>query len=92
MTPKPVLHVAGEKDTLVKFVWQQRTIEALRKLNRCAAEGSPWGTNATCYASSVKAPVVALIHPGGHEMPPEAAPSIVRFFKTCCGQPSPAGK
>jgi len=81
LTPKPVLHVAGEKDALVKFVWQQRTIEVLRRINGCGGEGRPWGTNATFYASAAGAPVVALIHPGGHELPPEAAPSIVRFFK-----------
>ena len=81
LVPKPVLHLAGEKDTLVKFVWQQRTIEALRRINGCGGEGRAWGTNATLYASGAGAPVVALIHPGGHELPPEAAPSIVRFFK-----------
>jgi polyhydroxybutyrate depolymerase len=81
LTPKPVLHVAGEKDPLVKFVWQQRTLEVVRKVNRCGSEGRPWGTNATLYASSAGAPVIALIHPGGHELPPEALPSIVRFFK-----------
>ena len=89
LTPKPVLHLAGEKDTLVKFVWQQKTIEVLRKINRCG-EGRAWGTNATCYASSVGAPVVALIHPGGHELPPEALPSIVRFFKERSGPVQPA--
>jgi polyhydroxybutyrate depolymerase len=81
LTPKPVLHVAGENDTLVKFVWQQRILEAVRKVNQCGGEGRPWGTNATFYASGAGAPVIALIHPGGHELPPEAAPSIVRFFK-----------
>ena len=80
LTPKPVLHVAGEKDPLVKFVWQEKTLEVLRRTNRCGA-GQPWGTNATLFASSVGAPVIALIHPGGHELPPEALPSIVRFFK-----------
>ena len=82
LTPKPVLHLAGEKDNLVKYVWQQKTIEVLRRINRCGVgEGSPWGTNATLYASSTGSPVVTLIHPGGHELPPEAASSIVRFFK-----------
>lgn len=81
LSPKPVLHVAGEKDSLVKFAWQQRTIEALRRINQCAGEGKPWGANAVVYASRADAPVVALIHPGGHELPPEAAPSIVRFFR-----------
>ena len=80
LTSKPVLHVAGEKDPLVKFVWQQKTLEMLRQINHCGA-GQPWGTNATLYASSAGTPVIALIHPGGHELPPEALPSVVRFFK-----------
>ena len=81
LTPKPVLHLAGEKDTLVKFIWQQKTVEVVRRINGCGSVGRPWGTNATFYASGAGAPVVALIHPGGHELPPEALPSIVRFFK-----------
>jgi polyhydroxybutyrate depolymerase len=81
LTPKPVLHVAGEKDGLVKFAWQRRTLDVIRKINRCSDGGRPWGTNATIYASSAGAPVVELIHPGGHELPPDAASSIVRFFK-----------
>jgi polyhydroxybutyrate depolymerase len=31
--PKPVLHIAGEKDPLVKFSWQKAMIESLRKSN-----------------------------------------------------------
>jgi len=81
LKPKPVLHVAGQKDGIVKFVWQEKALEGLRKLNTCEAVGRPWGTNATLYASSVGAPVVALIHPGGHELPPEVPQAIVKFFK-----------
>ncbi len=81
LTPKPVLHVAGEGDSLVNFAWQRQALTAVCEINRCAVRGRPWGTNATFFASSAAAPVVALIHPGGHELPPEAASSIVRFFK-----------
>ncbi|MCX7010405.1 MAG: dienelactone hydrolase family protein, partial [Kiritimatiellaeota bacterium] len=35
LKPKPVLHVAGEKDPLVKFEWQKATMDAVRKLNGC---------------------------------------------------------
>ena len=44
LKPKPVLHLAGENDPLVKFVWQQATIEAVRKVNQCG-DGEPWGTS-----------------------------------------------
>jgi len=80
LQPKPVLHLAGEKDPLVRFAWQQQTIAAVRKLNQCG-EGEPWGTFCTRYPSKIGAPVVTYIHPGGHMFPPEAPAVIVRFFK-----------
>ena len=41
LKPKPVVHVAGENDPLVKFSWQKQTMDAVRKLNQCG-EGQPW--------------------------------------------------
>ncbi len=80
LRPKPVLHVAGESDPLVKFAWQQATITALRKLNECA-EGEPGEQYGTTYPSKLGAPVVTYIHPGGHQFPPEAPARIVKFFQ-----------
>ena len=80
LQPKPVLHLAGEKDPLVKYEWQQTTMAALRKLNQCG-EGQPWGTFCTLYPSKIGAPVVTYIHPGGHTFPSEAPATIVKFFK-----------
>jgi len=57
MKPKPVLHMAGENDPLVKFAWQQRTIDELRKINGCG-EGKPWGEHCTMYPSKIGTPVV----------------------------------
>ena len=80
--PKPVLHIAGQNDPLVKFAWQEATMERLRKLNGCG-EGQPWGNEPGCrlYPSKFGAPVVTWIHPGQHEFPATAAVLIVRFFK-----------
>ncbi|MEO5801920.1 MAG: prolyl oligopeptidase family serine peptidase [Verrucomicrobiota bacterium] len=80
--PKPVLHVAGENDPLVKFTWQKMMMEALRKLNQCG-EGTPWEKEKECtiYESRVGAPVVTYIHPGTHKYPEEAPRMIVKFFK-----------
>ena len=78
--PKPVLHMAGENDRLVRFTWQQRTIDGLRKLNGCS-EGKPWGEHCTLYPSQSGTPVVTYIHPGGHEMPRDVPPVIVKFFQ-----------
>jgi len=79
--PKPVLHVAGEKDPLVKFEGQQRTIQQDRKLNACDPDGKPAGKFCTEYTSKNGPPVVAFIHPGGHEIPEGAVEKIVEFFK-----------
>lgn len=81
LKPRPALHLAGERDTLVKFEWQQRMIEGLRKVNGCSGPGRPWGTNATLYPSASGTPLVALVHPGGHELPKDAPAQIVRFFQ-----------
>ena len=81
LKPLPVLHVAGEKDPLVKFDNQEKTIEFMRKLNGCDAEGKPAGKLCTEYRSKDGPPVVAFIHPGGHEVPDGAAERIVKFLK-----------
>lgn len=80
-TPKPVMHLAGEKDTLVKYEWQKATMLRLREVNQCS-EGAAWGSKyCTLYPSKIGAPVVTYIHPGGHEYPEGAPPVIVKFFK-----------
>lgn len=90
-TSLPVLHVAGEKDPLVKFTWQQATFAAVKRFNGCSAEGKPWAKEgvleATIYASSKGAPLVTAIHGGGHEYAKGSTELIVRFFKE---NPKPA--
>jgi polyhydroxybutyrate depolymerase len=81
LKPKPAMHVAGRADPLVRFAWQQATMDAIRKLNGCAVEGTPWGENATLYASEKGAPFVAYIHEGGHGFPAAAAPLLAKFFR-----------
>lgn len=80
--PKPVLHVAGENDPLVKFQWQKLMIDALRKLNQCG-DGKPWGAEKHCtiYESKVDAPVVTYITSATHKFPADAPAIIVKFFK-----------
>jgi polyhydroxybutyrate depolymerase len=80
LKPKPVLHMAGENDPLVRFTWQKRTIDGVRKLNGCG-EGEPWGEHCTLYPSKTGTPVVTYIHSGGHQLPDEVLPVIVKFFK-----------
>jgi polyhydroxybutyrate depolymerase len=82
LKPKPMLHVAGENDPLVKFAWQKDTIDAVRKLNQCG-DGEPWEglTGCTIYPSKIGAPVVTFIHPGTHTYAADAPERIVKFFK-----------
>lgn len=82
LKPKPVMHIAGENDELVKFAWQQLAMTHLRRLNECG-EGIPWHDQKHCtvYSSKSGHPVVTMIHPGTHKYPEEAPPLIVKFFK-----------
>ncbi len=80
LKPKPMLHVAGENDPLVKYVWQTNTIEYVKTLNECG-EGSPWEKSCTLFPSKIDCPVVTFVTSQGHKFPPEAPPLIVRFFK-----------
>jgi polyhydroxybutyrate depolymerase len=81
LTPKPVMHLAGEMDPLVKYDWQKQTIQALIKLNGCDDKGIEWAPQCTLYPSKTGTPVVTLIHPGGHNFPPEAPALFAKFFK-----------
>ena len=80
--PKPVLHIAGTSDPLVKFTWQERALLWLRKLNGCG-EGLPCAADPSCmlYSSWKGAPLVTWVHSGGNSYPDEAPGLIVRFFK-----------
>jgi polyhydroxybutyrate depolymerase len=85
LKPKPCLHIAGEKDELVRFAWQQTTMDAIKKLNGCDPEGAPWQKGAeptgTLYSSKNGPPFVALVYPGGHMPPVDTPKRIAAFFK-----------
>ncbi|MGD9688333.1 MAG: PHB depolymerase family esterase [Phycisphaerales bacterium] len=81
LKPKPVMHIAGREDALVKFEWQQLTMNAVRRVNGCADAGTEWARDCTLYASKTGTPVVTMITGGGHEYPKEAPALTVRFFK-----------
>jgi polyhydroxybutyrate depolymerase len=85
LKPKPCLHIAGEKDPLVRFAWQERCRNAVLRVNQCEEKGSSWGQSgpliATLYPSRIGAPFVWAVHAGGHQFPTGAADLIIRFFK-----------
>ena len=79
--PRPVLHVAGEKDDVVPFKEQVQSIQAARELDGSSEKGNSCGQDCTMYPSSKGAPVATYIHAGGHVYPPGASEMIVKFFK-----------
>ena len=81
LKPKPLMHLAGEKDPLVKFEWQKQVMEAVRKVNGCAAEGKPWDDRCLKYESKTGTPFVSFIHDGGHTFTKEEPVLISKFFK-----------
>jgi polyhydroxybutyrate depolymerase len=82
-TPKPipVMHLAGRQDALVKFAWQELTMQQVRKNNGCQAEGKAWAENCTLYPAENGAAFVSFIHDGTHKYPAEGPALIVKFFK-----------
>lgn len=79
--PKPCMHIAGTRDPLVKYAWQEMSMAKVKQINQCEAEGRPWAKDCTLYASKVGAPFVAFIHQGTHNFPNEAPALIAKFFK-----------
>jgi polyhydroxybutyrate depolymerase len=79
---RPVLHVAGENDPLVKFEWQKQMIAMVKKLNQCD-QGQPWDQDKRCtfYKSAIKCDVVTYIHQAKHGFPSEVPGIVVKFFK-----------
>ncbi|HLY12310.1 MAG TPA: prolyl oligopeptidase family serine peptidase [Planctomycetota bacterium] len=85
--PCPTLHLAGEKDPLVRFEIQMRAVAAIKTFNGCDEQGTPWEQGCTRYPSSKDAPVVTFVHPGTHQYPAEGPALIVKFFKETARKP-----
>jgi polyhydroxybutyrate depolymerase len=81
LKPKPAMHIAGEKDPLVRFAGQERTMQVVRRINGCQDTGQEWAKDCTLYSSDKGAPLVSFIHSGDHKYPAEAPALIVKFFK-----------
>jgi polyhydroxybutyrate depolymerase len=79
--PIPLLHAAGEKDPLVTFAMQKRSLDAAKSLNACEEKGTDWAPGCLLYPSPKDAPLIAFIHPGDHKYPAEFPEFVVRFFK-----------
>ena len=82
LKPKPAMMSSGRNDPLVKFEWQSKMIDEMKKLNGVPADGKPWGDNGTWYKSENGTPVVTIIHDGVHAPPKDLGKRVVEFFKT----------
>lgn len=80
--PKPMIHIIGEMDPLVKPEWQEVTIKGMMKNNHCSNEGKAYATDATIYPSTTGNPVIIYKHKGGHVYPQEANAVVIQFFKS----------
>ena len=91
--PKSAMHIAGTRDEIIIYARQQRTMEAVRKLNGCGATGQPWAKArdilGTLFPSKTGTPFVSLVYPGTHRYPTDATALIVKFFKEHPAPPTP---
>ena len=95
LAPKPALIIGGENDPMVKFEWQKRTMDIVRKINGCAPAGESWdkqNKQCTLYPSKAGAPLVTFIYPGGHALNPVAPALIMKFFKQHPGDTGKPGE
>lgn len=79
--PRPVIHIAGSADAVARYAWQVDTMKDERRFNGCSATGQACGLGCTLYPSAKHAPVMTVIHPGGHVYPPWASARIAKFFE-----------
>jgi len=85
--PRPVVHIAGQADQTATFSLQVQSMETERQVDGCSGPGQACGNGCKVYASSKHAPVMNVVHPGGHVYPPWASGRFVAFFKAHPRQP-----
>lgn len=80
--PRPVLHLAGRRDTVVPFAQQQRTIAALIAAHD-AGPAEPWPAvpGVQLHRAADGGHVATLLHDGTHRFPAAAPATITRFFQ-----------
>jgi polyhydroxybutyrate depolymerase len=78
--PRPLIHVAGMRDQQVAFVDQDAAIKTALTVNGAGTTSTSCGRGCTTYGAATATPVVAWIHPGGHEYPDGTTERIVAFF------------
>ena len=78
--PRPVFHVAGESDRVVRFSDQEAAIAVAIDVNGVdAATGC--GAGCTVHGAGTAAPVMTWIHGGAHVYPRGTSERIAAFFR-----------
>jgi len=77
--PKPLIAVTGRQD---QFRQHLESVEVAKTLNFATGPGEPCGTNCTVFRSPRSAPVITVIHDGGHFYPSFATDAIVSFLRS----------
>jgi polyhydroxybutyrate depolymerase len=82
-TPRPLFHTGGTADRQIAFADQKAAMEAARQANGATGKGESCGPQCTLYLPEGKtgAPVMTLIHNGGHVYPLEVSGMIADFFR-----------
>ena len=78
--PRPVFHVAGERDRVVRFSDQEAAIAVAIDVNGVDG-GSGCGAGCTVYGAGTAAPVMTWIHGGAHIYPRGTSERIAAFFR-----------
>lgn len=82
LRPLPALHVAGMRDALVKFSWQERMMDRILEVNRGGGRGPSVPGEATYPPKGEGgAETVLFLYDDGHRLPPEAGERIASFFR-----------
>ena len=77
---RPVLHVAGERDRVVRFADQEAAIAVAIEVNGVDAT-TGCGAGCTVYGAGTAAPVMTWIHAGAHVYPRGTSQRIVSFLR-----------
>jgi len=86
---RPVLHIGGERDRVVRFSDQQAAIAIALEVNDLegvndvndGAGPTPCGAGCTVHGAGTAAPVMTWIHGGAHIYPRGTSQRIVSFFR-----------
>ena len=79
--PRPLFHIAGERDRQVAFTDQQAAIDVALAINKVKHAPASCGDGCTMYGSQTPAPVMTWIHGGGHDYPRGTSERIASFFR-----------